>query len=170
MGTVNEHIIRHAIFSDCRKYRYCLTRAWSTILPPYKPGYVNFIMLNPSTADDQKDDPTIRRCMGFTRRWGFAGLHVTNLFGLRATDPKELRRTEDPHGPRNQVILATLAQTSSLVVCAWGNGGELGDEGRTTAEYLREAGVRLNCLGRTATGQPRHPLYVRSDTELEAFE
>src|SRR5581483_9586135 len=96
-------------------YRYSLARFFGD------GGVVNFIMLNPSTADAETDDPTIRRCLGFAKAWGYGTLVVTNLFAYRATDPAELAKAGDPVGPDNDTRLWSEAQLSDLVVCAWGN-------------------------------------------------
>src|SRR3989449_11540410 len=103
-----------ACFSRCGTYRYALWRRWAA------GPQVLFVMLNPSTADAQRDDPTIRRCIGFARRWGCGGIEVVNLFALRATDPRRLRYTRDPVGPENVAHLARAAGRASLVGAAWG--------------------------------------------------
>jgi hypothetical protein len=157
-----------AEFSPCGAYRYTLTRQFAMRAP--EP--MVFVMLNPSTADAMLDDPTIRRCMGFAKREGYGGLMVVNLYALRATDPKALWRADDPVGPANWdwLLLACrmAAQNNRPVVCAWGAGAK---EDRVAA-LLRAAehtGARLTCLGKTKSGAPRHPLYLRWDAPLEAW-
>lgn len=154
--------VKHATLSDCGLYRYELSRSWLD-----GEGFVNFIMLNPSTADAEEDDPTIRRCVGFARRWGFQGIRVTNLFAFRATDPRALRTAVDPFGPEANVYLTTTARASERVVVAWGAHGSLLGRDRQVAELLREK--LLLCLGCTKAGYPKHPLYLPSTSKLETW-
>lgn len=155
-----EHIESSAKMSECGAYRYVLERHWRPEL-----GSVNFIMLNPSTADANQDDPTIRRCIGFARAWGYGGLIVTNLFALRATDPKEMKAHAEPVGPRNDFWLKTIAHNATLMVAAWGaHGAHLG-----RADEVRSWLDSLQCLGTTKGGFPRHPLYLKGDTQPEAY-
>lgn len=158
------------------RYRYWLTRTWvagtddDLIEPDGTPVFANervcWVMLNPSTADASVDDPTIRRCMGFTDSWGYRSLVVVNLFALRATDPRELVVADDPWGPDNGLYLDYWVGASSLVVAAWG--GSYPKQRRSTAEAalgdLRDAGAK--CLGKTRAGDPCHPLYLKADTPL----
>lgn len=155
------------------KYRYQLTREWDGDLP-----VVNFIGLNPSTADALKDDPTIRRCLGFAKRWGFGKLIMTNLFAYRATDPVDLCFREiDPIGPENDQWVELSAHDSQLVVAAW---GAVENYIRSNYRFALQRGVavceRLTldqdvmCLGRTRSGQPRHPLYLRGDAIPEKYQ
>jgi hypothetical protein len=146
-----------ARFSEDGEYRYALARAW-----PGGRGAVNFIMLNPSTATAELDDPTIRRCIGFARSWGYQRLVVTNLFALRSTDPAALRKHPDPVGPENAVAILEAAG-AELVICAWGRHGELAGRGHTTARALALLDVPLKVLRLTAGGQPAHPLYLPGD-------
>ena len=156
-----------AHLSDCGLYRYRLTREWGggRLLP--------FVMLNPSTADANADDPTIRRCMGFAKREGAGGIVVVNLYGLRATDPAELRRTKDPFGPDNRAnihALGTFAFLSGMpIVCAWGTGGWVRSANRDTIHLLKSTGANLVCLGTTKDGHPKHPLYIKADQPLIPF-
>lgn len=155
-----------AVISDCGRYRYTLEREWMT-----GAGTCLFVMLNPSTADASEDDPTIRRCIGFAQRWGYQRLEVGNLFALRATDPKQLRRLplEEAVGHDNDRWLRRLCTRAALIVCAWG--------AHSTAPYrmpwvepiLAERKGGVVCLGTTKAGQPRHPLYVKGDTEPVPF-
>lgn len=141
---------RGARFSPCRRYRYALWRRWG-------PGpYVLFIGLNPSTADEHADDPTIRRCLGFARAWGYQALVMANLFAWRATDPQEMKRAVAPIGPDNDAVLERLARSAERVVAAWGaQGVHLG-----RAAAVRQALPGLQVLRLTRTGQPGHPLYL----------
>lgn len=150
-----------AVISPCQKYRYQLDRIWDPDLP-----LCNWVMLNPSTADANVDDPTIRRCMAFSKKWDYGGIDVRNLFALRATNPKELQTSvgEDRKGPDNDFYLTALR--SRKVVIAWGSHGSLYGRGARVIEMLKSADVRLFCLGKTKGKQPKHPLFVRSDVEL----
>ena len=153
-----------AHISKCGRYRYRLDRYWGTS------PRIGFVMLNPSTADAELDDPTIRRCMGFARREGAGGIIVCNVYAFRATNPKELWGQRDPHGPENDDVLRELgrwaASVNAPIVCAW---GALGNNSNRHTALLMAAGARLVCLGKTKDGHPRHPLYVRGDQPLEAF-
>jgi hypothetical protein len=145
-----------AIFSRCRTWRYSLVRQWDPTVQT-----VVFVGLNPSTADETVDDPTIRRCIRFAREWGYGGLVMCNLFAYRATDPKDMKAAEDPVGPENDDYLRSCAQRAGLVVAAWGaHGGHLG-----RAQQVVDAGLLGNftVLGLTKDGHPRHPLYMRAD-------
>ena len=143
-----------AIISPDGRYRYRLDRHLG------EGGIVLVVMLNPSTADAVVDDPTVRRCMGFTRTWGYGHLIVANLYSHRATRPADLHRAEDPIGPACDHYLAQAADQAQLVVGAWGNHAK---PGRVTA--VRELlGDRIHGLAWNITGHPRHPLYVPSTT------
>jgi hypothetical protein len=132
-----------------------------------------FVMLNPSVADAAIDDPTIRRCMGFARREGADGIIVVNLYACRATCPENMKRSNDSFGPSNADALTNAAleavATRMPVVCAWGAMGGLFGGDRAAIDLFRKLGAMLVCLGRTASGMPRHPLYVKSDQPLEPF-
>lgn len=154
---------RGATFSDDEVYRYALWRRWDRTL-----GFVAFIGLNPSTADATKDDPTIRRCLRFARDWGYGGIEMLNLFALRATDPRALRRADDPVGPKNDRILRSTVALCSLVVCAWGAHGEYKGRDREVMGPVL-GGTRLYHLGLTNGGHPKHPLYLRADTRPTSF-
>jgi hypothetical protein len=151
-----------AAFSRDRRYRYRLWRRWDRSRPA-----IAFCMLNPSTADARRDDPTIRRCIGFAREWGYGGIEVVNIFALRATDPRELRSARDPVGPRNDAFMLRAAAQSPVVI-AWGVHGALRDRG-ATALRLFGPRARLLALGRTRSGAPRHPLYLRRDAEAVEY-
>lgn len=151
-----------ARFDRSRTYRYALTRQWDRALPR-----VCFVLLNPNTADASHDDPTIRRCIGFARRWGFGSLEVVNLFALRCRHPKDLTKASDPVGPRNGAAIARAVARAQRVVFGWGVHGELAGRGAAVARQL--AASKPLCLGRTQGGHPRHPLYVRADREPVPF-
>lgn len=149
---------RSAGFSLCRRYRYCLSRTWDESL-----SRVLFVGLNPSTADDQRDDPTVRRCIGFAQRWGYGGLLLVNLFAYRTTDPSGLTEVDDPIGPNNDDWIANGQLKTECVVAAWGNHGRLFKRDEAVLQSL----TRPFCLGRTMSGCPRHPLYLAAGTPLE---
>jgi hypothetical protein len=140
-------------------YRYILHRGW------IGSGDANvvWIMLNPSTATDTQDDPTIRKCVGFTSRWGYSGLIVLNLYAARATDPKQLWEMDDPVGPQNDRqlhdALVTAAAREWPVICAWGANARDDRVAEVAGVLFAEVREPL-CLGVTLRGQPRHPLYV----------
>lgn len=144
-----------ATFSHDRQYRYTLHRTWEA-----DKGFVNFIGLNPSTADENVDDPTIRRCIRFARDWGYGGLVMTNLYAARTTIPSALGLEVDPVGPGNDAAIFHMAQASRLIVCAWGAwpGPDRARPVLTVRKFL--AGLDLHVLGLTAHGSPRHPLYM----------
>lgn len=145
-----------ARFSPCRRYRYELWRRWDESKP-----YAMFVGLNPSTADEVDDDPTIRRCIRFARDWGFGALCMTNLFALRATDPKVMLAHSEPEGPENDQTLLRAAYAAGIVIAAWGaHGGH-----RERDQWAQWAMLnKLHHLGLTKDGKPRHPLYLRADT------
>ena len=143
-------------------YRYSL---WRRVGP--SPGRVLFVMLNPSTADAIADDPTIRRCSGFARAWGYGELEVCNLFAYRTPYPRELLGVEDPVGPSNDRFLSRAAARADRVLAAWGVVGMRSVRAAAVLENLRK--VPLSCLGRTRDGAPRHPLYVPSCTRPRRF-
>lgn len=157
-------LTRHASISPCGLYRYRLDRQWA----PQRHS-LPFVMLNPSIADAEVDDPTIRRCMSFARREGFGGITVINLYAFRATSPDDLWKAADPYGPNNDEYLLQIANDSvgvSPVVCAWGVHG--GRNNRPIV-LMQQMGADLWCLGKTKDGHPRHPLYVRGDQPLEPY-
>ncbi|MEO6398075.1 MAG: DUF1643 domain-containing protein [Tepidiformaceae bacterium] len=140
-----------ACFDGSGAYRYRLWRAWERTLPA-----VTFVMLNPSAAGAETDDPTIRRCIGFARSWGFGGIEVVNLCGFRASSPRALFVASDPEGAENQSYLQSALEQAGFVVAAWGN------LGRRLAKP--PMGAKAYHLGLTRLGEPRHPLYVRAET------
>jgi hypothetical protein len=149
-----------AIFSSCRKYRYALTRTWVS-----RGRKVMFIGLNPSTADESSNDPTVRRCIGFAQRWGFQGMVLTNLFGYRSTDPSKLARLTDPVGAENDFWIEESRRTVDLVVVAWGARGSLHERDTAVLANLTNA----SCLGRTLSGAPKHPLYLPWEASLVPY-
>jgi hypothetical protein len=149
---------RAAVFDATGRYRYCLSRVWDPDLPR-----LVWVMLNPSSADSELDDPTIRRCVGFARSWGFGSMEVVNLFGFRAASPRELFSASDPIGSGNDRVVREAVEGAQVAVAGWGNWGRVADRG---AQFL--AGVRRDvyCLGLTKHDQPVHPLYQASHRQL----
>ncbi|UJX46613.1 DUF1643 domain-containing protein [Xanthobacter sp. YC-JY1] len=190
-----EYISAGAEVSPCGTYRYRLWREWRNHPAPAQwdmwtnddgtpvvdgaghqlgePKCCVFIMLNPSTADGEQDDPTIRRCVGFARAWGFDRLEVLNLFAYRATEPRQLlalTHDQDPVGEHNSRAFQSVlspSRTLGTIVCAWGaHGAHLGQD-ETALGWL---GSRLRfALGLTKAGHPKHPLYVKGDAALVEF-
>lgn len=144
-----------ARFDPTRRYRYSLIRTWDAGLPR-----ACFCMLNPSTADVDRDDPTVAHCGRLARRWGCGSLEVVNIFALRATDPRRLYRARDPIGPETDTAILRAAQRAAIFVAAWGNHGELHGRGRHVLDLLARRAVALHCLAVTSKGHPRHPLYT----------
>ena len=143
-----------AKFSRCRRWRYLLWRRWSA-------GPVaNFLMLNPSTADEVKLDPSCTRARNYAAQWRCGALVVTNLFGWRATDPDDMKAARDPVGRGNDSAILDAARAADLVVCAWGNHGLHRERAARVTRMLREAGVKLHVLRMNACGEPAHPLYL----------
>jgi hypothetical protein len=124
-----------------------------------------FIGLNPSTADDQEDDPTVRRCIGFGRNWKFGGLILVNLFAYRSTDPAHLLDAVDPIGPENDRQILENARAAARIVLAWGTGGGFLDRDQHVLSLLRGG----YCLGTTKNGHPKHPLYLAGNTRPRPF-
>lgn len=151
---------RGAEFSECRAWRYSLWRRWDWQL-----DQVMFIGLNPSTADEREDDPTIRRCIRFARDWGYGGLLMMNAFAFRATDPKNMKAAKDPIGPGNDEALKFRQTQVGLIVAAWGAHCSPQRE----LEVCEIIGRPIYCLGKTKNGSPKHPLYLRADTKPELF-
>ena len=152
-----------AEFSACRKYRYSLWRWWDENKP-----YLMVIGLNPSTADEFEDDPTIRRCKRFASDWGYGGLFMTNLFAIRATDPQIMLKHSNPIGPENNHYLVKIAHDAGMILAAWGNhGSNLSRDWEV--RKLIEKTKQMYCLGKTKTGQPKHPLYIKANTEPSLF-
>lgn len=148
-----------AEFSPCRTWRYSLWRSWDT-----RP-LVAFIGLNPSTADEIRNDRTVRRCMGFAHAWGFGGLLMLNAYAFRATKPAAMKAAADPVGPDHDERLRNSRAFAAEFVAAWGNHC---DQARA-ARVCQLIGRRIDCLGTTSSGAPRHPLYLKATTARKAF-
>jgi len=152
---------RGATLDSDREYRY---RLWRT--RDAEGATVAFMMLNPSTADEDDDDPTLRRCINYAKDWGYGRLEVANLFALRATDPSELQNHNAPIGGANDVHLRKVCENAEKVVAAWGTNGSLLGRGQEVAEMLD---TELFALDTTKDGHPVHPLYQPSDAEPEPW-
>ena len=147
-----------AVFSDCRKYRYALWRMWDENKP-----LVMIIGLNPSTADETGNDPTITRCISFARSWRYGAVCVTNLFGFRATAPSELKAYHDPIGKENDAWVQEMAKEAAITVAAWGNHGKFLNR---SIEFLSSLD-QLHFIQMNKSGEPAHPLYLKA--ELKPF-
>lgn len=144
-----------ATFSACRRWRTLLWRCWDEERP-----VANFLMLNPSTADEKVLDPTCMRARDYAERWGYGALLVTNVFAWRATDPAAMRAAADPVGEGNDAAILRAARKAQLVVCAWGNHGLHRGRAGAVQQMLRGAGLALHVLRLNANGEPAHPLYL----------
>lgn len=148
-----------AEFSECKQYRYALWRVWK-IEENTHPRMLCFLMLNPSTADETKNDPTVARCQKRAQAWGFDGLFVANIFAYRSTAPAALYSLKDPVGPANDRYILNIASMSGQIICGWGKHGDLHSRGRQVCQNLRKAGYLPYALAINKDGSPKHPLYV----------
>ncbi|MEM8690550.1 MAG: DUF1643 domain-containing protein [Pseudomonadota bacterium] len=144
-----------AMYSNCERYRYSLTRIWSP-----QNRRVNFVMLNPSTATEVQNDPTVERCERRARALGYGSFAVTNIFAWRDTDPKAMRAAPDPIGEGNDDAIRDRALWANDVIAAWGTHGAHLDRGSAVAAILQSTGQPLFHLGLSKAGHPRHPLYL----------
>ncbi|MEL6204583.1 MAG: DUF1643 domain-containing protein [Pseudomonadota bacterium] len=144
-----------AAYSPCEKYRYTLTREWA-----HDEGRLLCVMLNPSTATELQNDPTVERCERRARALGYGAFRVCNIFAFRATDPRVMRAEADPVGPENDAAIVNGADWADKVLCAWGTHGAHLDRGPAVERLLRATGRPLCHLGLTKEGHPRHPLYI----------
>jgi hypothetical protein len=143
-----------AILSADRKYRYVLSRIWDESKPT-----VMIIGLNPSTADEEKNDPTIIRCINFAKNWGYGGVYMLNLFGFRATQPKNMFNAENPIGDENDKYIVKYSKICDKVICAWGNDGSYKNRNKEVLYKIENSYyLKLN-----KTGEPAHPLYLKDD-------
>ncbi len=155
------------IFSPCRKYRYRLLHEWSDMFST--PRAIMWIGLNPSTADEEKLDPTLKRIRGFSRAWGYDRFIMANAFAYRATKPPDMLKQKDPVGPENDRILLECAAEVDKIVVVWGNDGSRFGRDRQVMDLLKKSRKKIFCLGRNDDGSPCHPLYLPGTTALEAF-
>jgi hypothetical protein len=148
--------LRGAVIDSSEQFRYSLWRIWNSNLPG-----VLFIMLNPSTADSNIDDPTIRRCIGFSKAWGYGSIEVVNLFAYRATNPDELKKCMDPIGPENDENIRKALRQADKVITAWGTKGTFLKRDQEVMEILKSH--HPHCLEMSKEGHPKHPLYIAAD-------
>ncbi len=181
---------RETIFSPCRQYRYTLWREWRSPMvcdscAPYILGespdmveckqcensqkYAMFIGLNPSTADETQDDPTIRRCTGFAKAWGYGALCMTNIFAFRATDPRVMKQQKEPVGEDNQRHIVECASNAGIVVAAWGTHGVFKNQDFNVRLWIASINTPIFHLGLSKEGHPKHPLYLKADTKPMPF-
>lgn len=154
-----------ATYSDCDTYRYALSRTWDK-----KGKRVMFVMLNPSKATEQANDPTVGRCEARARTLGFGAFQVTNLFSLRETDPHLMRKHPEPVGPDTDACLLAGARWADMTIAAWGVHGVHQDRHCRVLALFADAGIALHCFGLTKDGHPRHPLYLSYATQAEPWE
>lgn len=157
--------ISGAAWSTDMKYRFDLWRQWDS-----HKIRMAFVMLNPSTADDVKNDPTVARCQRRALRLGAGSFHVVNLFALRSTDPSVLYKAEDPIGSHNDQYILKVAELADLIVCSWGTRGNLKGRADQVRAILEPHRRKLRHLGLTANGEPTHPLYIPYDAELQVYQ
>jgi len=144
-----------AVYSDCERYRYRLTRIWE---PAGRKAL--FVMLNPSTATEVQNDPTVERCERRARALGFGAFQVTNIFAWRDTDPRKMRAAADPVGPENDRTILNGVDWADQVIAAWGTHGEHMNRGPAVEALLRGTGRDIHHLGLSKAGHPKHPLYI----------
>ncbi|MEO1639657.1 MAG: DUF1643 domain-containing protein [Pseudomonadota bacterium] len=148
-----------AVYSDCERYRYALTRTWEPA-----GGRVLFVMLNPSKATEVQNDPTVERCERRARALGYGAFQVTNIFAWRETDPAKMRQAADPVGPDNDTAIRDGAAWANDIIAAWGAHGAHLDRGAAVARLFADPAKPLLTLGLTQAGHPRHPLYISYKT------
>lgn len=160
----DDHSKSVAVFSDCERYRYLLTRIWD---PAGRKAL--FIMLNPSTADEIKNDPTVERCERRARALGFGAFRVCNIFAFRATDPKVMRAASNPNGSENDAAIIDSCGWADQVICAWGTHGAYQNRGDAVANLVKASGQSALHLGLSKAGHPKHPLYISYATQPEPW-
>ena len=154
-----------AVYSDCEQYRYRLSRVWED-----KGQTAMFVMLNPSTATEKKNDPTVERCERRARLLGFGAFVVTNIFAWRDKDPQKMKTADDPIGPANDKEILKCATEADQIIAAWGAHGAFLQRGSWVEQLLRSNGFKLFHLGLSQGGQPRHPLYISYEQKLELWQ
>jgi hypothetical protein len=161
---VRDEWVGTATFSPCGRYRYLLTRTWDKTKP-----ICAFIGLNPSTADERQDDPTIRREIAFARDWGFGALVMLNAYAFRSTDPKALWTIDDPYGPDNLATISEWTRKADLVVAAWG-ANIRADQAWKLRLLFDVNRIKVHALRITKKGQPEHPLYLPKTLKPRLWE
>lgn len=159
----DEPLASDAVFSPCRKWRYSFWRIWDKRRP-----MVLFIGLNPSTATEIDNDPTVTRCINYAKAWGFGGMYMANIFSYRATDPRVMKAFADPVGPQNDAWLLKMHRQSKMAVAAWGTHGTHLDRESQVIKLFE--GLSLYCLGLTKDQHPKHPLYLKRDLEPAPYK
>lgn len=157
--------MKYTQFSPCRLYRYTLWREWDMA----NTSYLMVIGLNPSTADESKDDPTIRKCIGFAKRWGFGALCMTNLFAWRDTDPAKMKKVPNPVGIDNHHHVLQCAADAGMVLAAWGVHGKHQNQDLNVRQWVASAGKMLHCLRPTKDGSPGHLLYIPYEEKPQIY-
>ncbi len=152
-----------ATYSRCERYRYALAREWAV-----GPRLL-YVMLNPSKATEQANDPTIERCQRRAVQLGYGGFTVVNLFAWRETSPARLKRAANPVGPENDAQIALASRECDAILAAWGVHGDHLDRAAQVAALLSQSATPLTALGQTKQGHPRHPLYVPYATRPEPW-
>lgn len=149
-----------AIFDVTKQYRYSLWRIWDESKPK-----ITYIMLNGSTADAENDDPTLRRCIGYAKAWGYGSLEIVNLFGYWTPLPSELKKSYDPVGPENDIYITKSVKDAEKVLVAWGSHGKFKRQNKHVLDLLEELCIEPFCLGVSKDGNPKHPLYLKADLQ-----
>ena len=153
-----------AQYSDCEQYRYALTKVWEL-----ETSQVVFVMLNPSTATEVQNDPTVERCERRARTLGFGGFQVINIFAWRSTDPKKMRVAKDPIGPDNDNTIMKACRWGDQIIAAWGTHGSHLNRGSEVEKILRKSNKPIFHLGLSKGGHPKHPLYIAYAQRLEKW-
>ncbi|EBA04353.1 MAG: DUF1643 domain-containing protein [Paracoccaceae bacterium] len=154
-----------AIYSPCEKYRYSLTRVWDETAPR-----ALYVMLNPSTATEVQNDPTVERCERRSRALGFGAFQVCNIFAWRDTDPRNMKAAKDPVGPANNATISDACKWANTIVCAWGTHGAHLARGKEVTKLMRATNLPLFHLGLSKAGHPKHPLYISYETQPVLWE
>lgn len=160
----NPYLENDAVISDCGKYRYLLRRTWDHTKPR-----ALLIMLNPSTADGRVDDATIRSCVRLLGGLAYGSMEVVNIFAYRATDPAELAKQRDPIGPQNLATIEHAIGRCDVAICAWGAYPPARQYAVEPMNAVRSRRPAVYCFGKTKSGAPKHPLYIKSGTALEVY-
>jgi len=149
-----------AVFSSCNYYRYALWRIWDKSKPQ-----IMFIGLNPSTADETNNDPTITRCINYATSWGFGSIYMVNIFSYKTTYPKELKNVSDPIGKETDIWIKRIYKRSEMCIASWGNNGQL----LNRSDEIRRLIPKMYCLKITKSGEPSHPLYLKASLQPEIY-
>ncbi|MGB7317347.1 MAG: DUF1643 domain-containing protein [Planktotalea sp.] len=154
-----------AVYSDCERYRYSLSREWDR-----SGRRVHFIMLNPSTATEVQNDPTVERCERRARALDFGSFTVTNIFAWRDTDPRKMKAASDPIGSDNDAAILKASAEADQIIAAWGTHGAHMSRGAAVEQVLRTLGKPLYHLGLSKAGHPKHPLYIAYSEQPKLWE